>query len=240
MQADFTPLRQVALSFLMNLAVFVGTRGRGSNLFAIHEATRQGRLNARVVLVVGSRNDAPAVARAREAGLPTLVVDPKGFADTDAYGAALRGALDAAGAEAVALAGYLRRLPPVVVAAFQHRIVNVHPALLPAFGGKGMYGAHVHQAVLDYGAKVSGCTVHFVDEDYDTGPVITQRAVPVEEEDTPETLAARILPQEHAALVDALAWLADGRLRVEGRRVFVLPQPPAGVTEPFRTSQTVA
>jgi phosphoribosylglycinamide formyltransferase-1 len=101
--------------------------------------------------------------------------------------------------------------------------VNIHPALLPAFGGKGMYGEHVHRAVLDYGAKVSGCTVHFVDEDYDTGPVIAQRAVPVAENDTPETLAARILPHEHVALVDALSLLADGRLRVEGRRVVVLP-----------------
>ncbi len=211
------------MSSLLNLAVFVGTRGRGSNLFALHEATQNGRLNARVVLVVGGRDDAPAVVRAREAGLPVAVIDPKAFADADAYGTALRGALDAAGAEAIALAGYLRRLPVPIVAAFRHRVVNVHPALLPAFGGKGMYGEHVHRAVLDYGAKVSGCTVHFVDEEYDTGPIIAQRAVPVEEDDTPETLAARILPHEHAALVDALAWLADGCLRVEGRRVVVSP-----------------
>jgi phosphoribosylglycinamide formyltransferase-1 len=151
------------------------------------------------------------------------VIDPKAFADVDAYGAALLGALGAAETEAIALAGYLRRLPAPIVNAFRHRIVNIHPALLPAFGGKGMYGEHVHRAVLDYGAKVSGCTVHFVDEDYDTGPVIAQRAVPVAENDTPETLAARILPHEHAALVDALSLLADGRLRVEGRRVVVLP-----------------
>ncbi len=207
----------------LNLAVFVGTRGRGSNLFAVQDATRNGRLNARVVLVIGSRKDAPAVTRAREAGLSTAVIDPKAFADADAYGAALRGALDAAGTEAVALAGYLRRLPAPVVAAFRHRIVNIHPALLPAFGGKGMYGEHVHQAVLDYGAKVSGCTVHFVDEDYDTGPIIAQRVIAVEENDTPETLAARLLPHEHAALVDALGLLADGRLRVQGRRVRVSP-----------------
>lgn len=223
-QADFT-LHQVILSLpsLLNLAVFVGTRGRGSNLFAIRDAAHQGRLNARIVLVVGSRNDAPAVTRARDAGLSTTVIDPKAFADADAYGAALQSALSVAGAEAIALAGYLRRLPAPIVAAFRHRIVNIHPALLPSFGGKGMYGEHVHRAVLDYGVKVSGCTVHFVDEDYDTGPVIAQRVVPVEENDTPETLAARILPHEHAALVDALSLLADGRLRVEGRRVRVSP-----------------
>ena len=109
---------------------------------------------------------------------------------------------------------------------FSGRIINTHPAPLPRFGGKGMYGEHVHRAVLAYGAKVSGCTVHFVDEEYDTGPIIAQRAVEVADDDTPATLAARILPHEHAALVETLEWLAEGRLCVEGRRVRV--RPPAG------------
>ena len=200
------------------LAVFVGTRGRGSNLMALHTATQEGQLPGRIVLVIGSRGDAPALQKAREAGLTVTVVDPKQGDEAD-YAAALRSELAAAGADTIALAGYLRRLPAPVVDAYRHRILNTHPALLPAFGGKGMYGEHVHRAVLDYGAKVSGCTVHFVDEAYDTGPIIAQRVVEVEEGDTPETLAARILPHEHAAFVDALRWLAEGRLAIEGRVV---------------------
>ena len=207
------------------VAVFVGTRGRGSNLAALHEATRQDRLKARIVLVVGSRADAPALARAADLCLPIVVIDPKKTGE-EGYADALLGALREAGADTIALAGYLRRLPSAVVCAYRLRILNTHPALLPLFGGKGMYGEHVHRAVLEYGVKVSGCTVHFVDEEYDTGPIIAQRAVPVLEGDTPETLAARILPEEHAIYVDALQWLAEDRLRVQGRVVRVLGTSP--------------
>ena len=207
----------------LSLAVFVGTRGRGSNLMALHEAACQGRLAARIVLVVGSRPDAPAVERAAAAGLSTTVIDPKAATGEAGYAEALLRALRAAGADTIALAGYLRRLPSEVVAAYRHRILNTHPALLPSFGGKGMYGEHVHRAVLAYGAKVSGCTVHFVDEEYDTGPIITQRYVPIHEGDTPETLAARILPEEHDAYVTALQWLAEKRLAVDGRVVRLIP-----------------
>lgn len=206
----------------MNLAVFVGTRGRGSNLMAIDAAIRDGRLDARIVAVVGTAKDAPAMERAREAGLPTRTVLAKGR-DEAQYGAALVGALESVGAEAIALAGYMRILPEAVVARWRHRIVNIHPALLPSFGGKGMYGHHVHEAVLAYGAKLSGCTAHLVDGEYDTGPVVLQKAVPVCDDDTPESLAARILPVEHATLVEALGLMAQNRLRVEGRRVFVDP-----------------
>ncbi len=202
----------------MRLAVFVGTRGRGSNLMAIHAAAQDGRLLGEVVLVVGTRADAGAMERAREAGLETVAI-----LAGEQYPQALLGALTAARVDTIALAGYLRRLPAEVVAAYRHRIVNTHPALLPAFGGKGMYGHHVHEAVLAYGAKVSGCTVHFVDEEYDTGPVIVQKTVPVLDDDTPETLSARILPLEHAAYVEALQLLATDRLRLDGRRVIVRP-----------------
>jgi formyltetrahydrofolate-dependent phosphoribosylglycinamide formyltransferase len=203
----------------LQLAVFVGARGRGSNLMALHAATQEGRLSARIVCVVGTRADAPAVERARAAGLNVRVVSPKDRTD-DEYGDVLMRVLGAAGADTIALAGYLRRLPSAVVAAFPQRIVNVHPSLLPSFGGQGMYGENVHRAVLEYGCKVSGCTVHFVDESYDTGPIILQRAVPVEDGDTPETLAARILPHEHAAFADALQLLAQGDLTVHGRAVY--------------------
>ena len=199
------------------IAVFVGTRGRGSNLMALAAAAAEGRLSGRIVHVVGAKADAPVILRAQDAGIATAIIDPKAFAHEDGYADALLTALQDGGADTVALAGYLRRLPNAIVSAFKHRIVNVHPSLLPAFGGKGMYGEHVHRAVLAYGCKVSGCTVHLVDETYDTGPILLQRAVTVEADDTPETLAARILPQEHRAFVDALQLLAEDRVTVDGR-----------------------
>jgi len=207
------------------LAFFVGTKGRGSNLFAVHEAIQTGRLAARVAAVIGTRTDAPAIQRAEEAGLPVRIVDPKRLEGGEgAYEATLLATLRETGAATIVLAGFLRRLPSGVVRAFRHRILNIHPALLPAFGGKGMYGIYVHQAVLEHGCKVSGCTVHFADETYDTGPIIAQRAVPVEEGDTPEDLAARILPCEHTLLVEALQLIAADRITVEGRVVHIAPE----------------
>jgi len=206
----------------VKLAVFVGTKGRGSNLMAIYGAIQDGRLSAELVLVIGTKAEAPALERARLAGIPTAVVSVG-----ESYEARLDAALAAAGADTIALAGYLRKLPELLVERFKGRILNVHPALLPSFGGNGMYGHHVHEAVLAYGAKVSGCTVHFVDAEYDTGPVILQRVIPVHEDDTPDTLAARILPAEHDAFIEALRLLAEGRLTLDGRRVRVSASAPA-------------
>ena len=206
----------------MNLGVFVGTKGRGSNLMAVHSATVDGTIDARITVVVGSDPDAPALQRARESGLETRVVEAKGR-PADEYASDLVAVLQEHGVGGIVLAGYLRRLPDLVVEHWKHRIVNIHPALLPSFGGKGMYGHHVHEAVLAYGAKVSGCTAHLVDNDYDTGPVILQRCVPVLDDDTPETLAARVLGAEHPTLVEAVGLLAAGRLAVDGRRVRILP-----------------
>ncbi|WP_309709481.1 phosphoribosylglycinamide formyltransferase [Armatimonas sp.] len=205
----------------LRLAVFVGVRGRGSNLMAIHSATQDGRLSGEVALVIGTKPDAPALLRAQEAGIPVAVIAPG-----DSYEAQLLATLTKAHVNTIALAGYLRKLPEAVVEHFRNRIVNVHPALLPAFGGKGMYGHHVHEAVVAYGCKVSGCTVHFVDSEYDTGPIVLQRTVPVLDTDTPETLAARILPEEHAAYIEALQLLAEGRILLEGRRVVITSGSP--------------
>ncbi|MBC8134407.1 MAG: phosphoribosylglycinamide formyltransferase [Fibrella sp.] len=202
----------------LRLAIFVGSHGRGSNMMAIHAAISEGRLPAEIVCVIGTRADAPAISRAKDAGLLTKIVSPKDRTD-DEYAEVLLRVLRNADADTIAHAGYMRRLPSLVVQAFPYRIVNIHPSLLPAFGGHGMYGEKVHQAVIESGVKVSGCTVHFVDEEYDTGPIILQKVVPVEDDDTPQTLAARILPCEHAAFSEALALLAAGRLHVEGRRV---------------------
>jgi len=206
----------------LHLAVLVGTKGRGSNMMAIHQAASSGRLSAQIAVVVGSSSTALALQRADEAGLKTAVV-PFRKDDEAGYATALLDTLRRAEVDTLVLAGYLRRLPASVVEPFRFRILNVHPGLLPSFGGKGMYGEHVHRAVLEYGCKVSGCTVHFVDEAYDTGPIIVQRAVPVEETDTPETLAARVLPEEHSALVEALQLLAEDRLTIEGRCVRLNP-----------------
>ena len=190
---------------------------------AIAQACADGRVDGQVVAVIGNYADSPALARARDLGLSASAVSSR--QDGDAYAGALLAALRGADAGLVCLAGYMRKVPDAVLSAYAGRMMNVHAALLPSFGGQGMYGHHIHQAVLDYGAKVSGCTVHFVDAGYDTGPVILQAAVPVEENDTAETLAARVLIAEHRTYPEAVGLFAEGRLRVEGRRVRVEPTP---------------
>ena len=206
----------------INIAVMVSGHGRGSNLQAIMDACKEGRIDGRVAVVIGVKDDTPAMERARSQGILTVEVRPKEFATDEEYGDRLLAVLSEYQIDLICLAGYMRVLPSSVVRAYRWRIMNIHPALIPLFGGKGMYGEHVHQAALDYGVKVSGCTVHFVDEEYDTGPIILQKAVPVEEGDTPETLAARILVQEHIAYSEAIQLFAQARLRVDGRVVHVL------------------
>jgi phosphoribosylglycinamide formyltransferase-1 len=206
----------------IRIAILVSGHGRGSNMAAIIDACQRGEIDGQVVLVIGTRREAPALQRASEKGVPTRVISPRNLSEEE-YAQRLLHALSEAKADLVCLAGYMRLLPTPVVQAYAGRVMNIHPALLPLFGGKGMYGEHVHRAVLDSGMKVSGCTVHFVDEHYDTGPIIVQRCVPVEEEDTWETLAARVLVQEHQAYVQAVKLFAQGRLRIEGRRVRILP-----------------
>jgi phosphoribosylglycinamide formyltransferase-1 len=209
----------------IRIAILVSGQGRGSNMAAIIDACQRGEIDGQVVLVIGTRREAPALQRATEKGVSTEVVSPSKLGEEE-YARRLLQTLGDAQVDLVCLAGFMRLLPPPVVHAYAGRVMNIHPALLPLFGGKGMYGEHVHRAVLESGMKVSGCTVHFVDESYDTGPIILQRCVPVEEEDTWETLAARVLAQEHQAYVQAVKLFAQGRLRVEGRRVRILPPAP--------------
>ncbi|MGB9587207.1 MAG: phosphoribosylglycinamide formyltransferase, partial [Armatimonadota bacterium] len=180
----------------INIAVMVSSHGRGSNMQAIINACRDGSINGEVGVVIGTRADAPAMERARSQGIPVVEVQPKSFTSDAEYASRLLEVLAQYKVDLICLAGYMRILPSEVVAAYRWRIMNIHPALIPMFCGKGMYGERVHQAALEYGVKVSGCTVHFVDEEYDTGPIIVQKCVPVEEGDTPETLAARVLSQE--------------------------------------------
>lgn len=202
------------------IAILVSGASRGSNMQAIIEACGDGRIpDSAVVAVIGARDDAPALQRAQALGIPTAVVNPREFPTPEMYGDALLWVLQRVKPDLICLAGYMRLLPAPVVHAYPLRILNIHPALLPLFGGKGMYGLKVHQAVIESGMKVSGCTVHFVDEQYDTGPIIAQRCVPVRDDDTPETLAARLLPMEHETYIEAIRLIVGGRWRVVGRRV---------------------
>jgi phosphoribosylglycinamide formyltransferase-1 len=196
----------------MRLAILLS--GRGSNFAAIHDAIVRGELNAEIVCVISNRPNAPGIEFARSRGLPAHVVDHRAFDGRAAHEAEVLAILETARPDFIALAGYMRLLSPAFIAAYPMRIINIHPSLLPAFPGVDAQA----QAVA-HGVKISGCTVHFVDENLDAGPIIVQRAVEVRADDDASTLAARILEQEHAAYVEALVKLASGNYRVEGRRV---------------------
>lgn len=196
----------------MRLAVLLS--GRGSNFQAIHEAVQRGELDAEIVCVISNRPDAPGIQRARDFGYAAHVIDHKAFANRAAHEDEVLRVLDEARPDFIALAGYMRLLGASFIERYRHRIVNIHPSLLPAFPGVDAQA----QAVA-YGVRVSGCTVHLVDEHLDAGPILVQRVVEVRDDDTAETLAARILTQEHEAYVEALGKLATRPWRIEGRRV---------------------
>lgn len=195
--------------------------GTGRTLENLLERIEGGRLPAEVAIVISSRKDALGLLRAQRRKIPTAVIRPKDYRDSSSFSAEITRTLETNRVDLVVLAGFMHfyQIPK----AFENRVVNIHPALIPAFCGEGFYGHHVHQAVLAYGVKISGCTVHFADNQYDHGPVILQRAVVVLEGDTPETLAARVFEEEKEALPEAIRLFAEGRLRVEGRVVHILP-----------------
>ena len=200
------------------LVLGVLASGRGSNLQAILDACARPGFPARVAVVISDREQAPALERARAAGVEALWVNPKDFGDREAYDRALVRELQARGVGLVCHAGWMRILSPVYVRAFAGRALNIHPSLLPAFPG-----LHPQRQALEHGARVSGATVHFLDEGVDTGPIVLQAAVPVAPSDTEETLAARILVEEHRLYPEAIRLFAEGRLQIQGRRVIVLP-----------------
>jgi phosphoribosylglycinamide formyltransferase-1 len=209
------------------LRIGVLASGGGTNLQAIIDSCASRRIDGEVAVVI-SDVDCGALERARKAGIPEHWLnrrDKQQFPTREAFDRAVLERLEQHEAELVCLAGYLRIMTADLVTGYAGRMMNIHPALLQSFGGKGMWGHHVHEAVLDYGCKVSGCSVHFVTLGADEGPVILQRAVPVEEDDTAETLAARILPHEHELYSEAIQLFAQGRLKIEGRRVRILPAP---------------
>jgi phosphoribosylglycinamide formyltransferase-1 len=200
----------------IQLAVLIS--GGGRSLMNLHRRIEEGRLDATIRIVVSSRGDAPGAARARDVGLPIVVVERKTLSP-EAFQERIAQAVR--GADLICMAGFLSlwRVPDEL----HGRVINIHPALLPDFGGPGMYGHRVHQAVLRAGRSESGCTVHFCDNEYDRGPIILQRKVPVQPDDTPESLAARVFEQECIALPEVIQLFAGGRIRLEGRVVTVLP-----------------
>jgi len=206
----------------MPLQMAVLLSGSGSTLQNFIDRIAARELDAEIVCVVSSRESAYGLERAREHGIPAAVYPRARFSDAAAMSAAIWRAVDSHDVGLVALAGFMSLL--TVPAAYENRIMNVHPALIPSFCGKGMYGHHVHQAVLDYGAKLSGATVHFVDSKYDNGPIILQESVPVLEDDTADTLATRVQACERSIYPRAVQLFAEGRLEVKGRRVRILEE----------------
>lgn len=207
-------------SNLFPLAVLLSGGGRSlQNLIyrSGPETPERARLPVEIRLVVSSRSDAGGLAIAAAAGIPTVTLRRCDFASTASYSDAVFAEARSAGAGLVVMAGFLCHL--LIPADFQGRVINIHPSLIPAFSGQGFYGARVHEAVLEAGARVSGCTVHFVDDHYDHGPIILQRTVPVLDDDSAETLAARVFQEECQALPEAIRRLIAGEVRIDGERI---------------------
>jgi len=198
---------------MRNRRIGVLISGRGSNLQAIIDAVADGRLDATIAVVISNRAGAAGLVRAQDAGIETLVLDHKAYAVRADYDRVLARELRARGVSLVCLAGFMRLLGPDFIAAFPNAILNIHPSLLPSFAG-----LHAQRQALEHGVKVSGATVHVVNAELDAGPIVLQSAVPVRDDDTEDTLAARILVEEHQIYPEAIGIVLDGRWRLEGRR----------------------
>jgi phosphoribosylglycinamide formyltransferase-1 len=202
------------------IAVLVS--GSGSNLQALIDAVNAGSIKGQIAIVISDSLDAYALQRAEKQVIPTICIDKKACKAEGEFDALLMNSLAAVKPDLIILAGFLSILPCELVAEYKGKIINIHPSLIPAFCGKGFYGEKVHRAAIEYGVKVSGATVHYVDENTDTGPIILQKTVEVSEDDTPATLAKKILPMEHSLLVKAAELYCDGRLELDGRKVRIL------------------
>ena len=206
---------------MMKIAVLVS--GGGTNLQAIIDAVREGKItDTEICLVLSNNKNAYALERAEKAGIPALSISPKEYDSRDKFNDAMLEAVRSSGAELVVLAGFLCVIPPKMVEAYPNRIINIHPSLIPSFCGTGYYGLKVHEAALERGDRVSGATVHFVDAGTDTGPIILQKAVEVMDGDTPKDLQLRIMEQaEWKILPEAIQLIVHGRVKTEGRRVII-------------------
>jgi phosphoribosylglycinamide formyltransferase-1 len=201
---------------VLNLGILVS--GRGSNMMSILDSIESGKLNAKVAVVISNRANALALERAQERGIRAVFVDPKEFISKCEYEQEIAGILEEASVDLVCLAGYMSVLGQEFVRRFKYRLINIHPSLLPSFPG-----LHAQKQALDYGVKFTGCTVHFVDEGMDTGPIILQAVVQVHDDDTEESLSNRILREEHRIYTEAISFFEQERLVIEGRRVKILP-----------------
>ena len=198
------------------LRIAVLASGSGTNLQSIIDQQQNGKLSVDIVIVISNNPGAGALQRAQQAGIPTQCINHRDYSVREDFDQALVAALQQAEVDLVVLAGFMRIITPIMLTAFPLRIINIHPALLPAFPG-----LKVQQQALDYGARFSGCTVHFIDPGVDTGPIIIQAVVPILPDDSAATLAERILEQEHHIYPQAIQWLAEGRVKVEGRKVII-------------------
>jgi len=185
------------------------------------DAVQAGYINANIRVVVSNRKESFALERAKKHKIEALYVTPVDCRDSKEYFTKLIKFMEEREIDLICLAGFLLMIQPELVRKYKGRILNIHPALLPSFGGKGMYGHHVHEAVIKSGAKYSGCTVHFVDEEYDHGQIVLQRVVPVHDDDTPDTLAERVLKEEHKAYPDAVKLFVEGKLEIKDRKVII-------------------
>jgi len=206
---------------MKRIAVLVS--GNGTLFETLTTRCCAGIIPAEIVLMISSSANAGALERAQRLNVPFVVVKREDCASDEEFAERLLGELNSCAVDVICLAGYLKLIPTSVVREYKQRMLNIHPALLPGFGGKGMYGHRVHEAVIESGVRISGATVHLVDDEYDHGPIVLQRAVFVKPDDTADTLAERVHAIEHDLYTDAVRLLCENRLRVEGRRVFILP-----------------
>ena len=206
---------------MLKIAVLVS--GGGTNLQAVIDSIEQGRItNAAIEVVISSKNDVYALERARKHGIKTSVISPAAYNSREAFNQALLSEINSLEVDLIVLAGYLVIIPELLIKSYRNKIINIHPSLIPAFSGTGYYGLKVHEAVLKRGVKLTGATVHFVDEGTDTGPVILQKAVEVREDDTPEVLQRRVMEEaEWNILPKAIKLIAENRLRIEDNRVHI-------------------
>jgi len=209
---------------MLNIAVFAS--GKGSNFRAIQTAILNGSIRkAKIVLVISNNSDAGALVAAREFDVSAVHLSRKQFATDDEFNAALIRTLETHGVNFIVLAGYMKKIDSSLIQRFKNRMLNIHPALLPAFGGSGMYGMHVHEAVIAQKAYITGATVHLVDEEYDHGAIVLQRTIAVMPDDTPQTLAAKVQRIEHDLYPEAIRLFADGQIKIDGQHVTVLNTP---------------
>lgn len=196
--------------------------GGGTNLQCIIDKVKSGYINGEISLVISNKSDAYGLVRAGREGIEAIWIDKKKYSTEEEYNDAIIEELKNRDIELVILAGYLKVLSKKFVTEYKGRIINIHPSLIPSFCGKGYYGEKVHEEVLKYGVKVSGATVHFVDEGTDTGPIILQKAVEVKDDDTVESLKARVLKVEHEILPEAVKYFCDGKISLDGRKVIIM------------------